>query len=65
VPDWLFAFTICHLTLSVDPLAKAPLVSVEVLFIIVPLEIVDSTNGDKPVVGPPDPVAINELVAAV
>jgi hypothetical protein len=32
---------------------------------IVPSEIVDNTNGDKPVVGPPDPVVINELVADV
>jgi hypothetical protein len=35
------------------------------LFIIAPSEIVSSTNGDKPLVGPLDPVGINELVAGV
>jgi hypothetical protein len=29
------------------------------------LEIVSSTNGDKPSVGPPDPVGIKELVAGL
>jgi hypothetical protein len=36
-----------------------------VLFIITPSEIVSSTKGDPPVVGPPDPVGINELTAGV
>ena len=52
--------------LSVEPLAKAPvLASVEVLFIIVPSDKVSNTKGDKPLVGPPEPVAIVEDQAAV
>ena len=56
---------ISHLTLSLEPEGKEPEISVPVLFIIIPSEIVSSTNGDTPVVGPPDPVGINELVAEV
>ena len=65
MPDEEFEFTICHLRLSTDPLDKDPLTSGPSLFIIVPLENVCNTKGDNPVVGPPDPVGISELVADV
>ena len=61
----MFTVGISHLTLSLEPETRAPEVSAPVLFIISPCEIVSSTNGDKPSVGPPDPVGIKELVAEV
>jgi len=61
----VFTVGISHLTLSTEPEAKAPETSVLVLFMIIPSEIVSSTNGDKPVVGPPDPVGTVVLTAEV
>ena len=65
VPDPVFAFVISNRTLSFEPLTKAPLVSDPELFIIIPCEIVSKVNGDKPVVGPDEPVGIKVDVADV
>ena len=65
VPEDTLELAISHRRLSLEPEVKEPEISGLVLFIIVPSEIVSNTNGEPPVVGPPDPVGINELVAGV
>ncbi len=65
VPDPVFVLVISNRILSFEPLTKDPETSDPELFIIIPWEIVSKVNGDKPVVGPDDPVGIKVLVAEV
>ena len=65
VPDPVFTLVISNRILSLEPLSKIPDVSDPELFIVIPCEIVSKTNGDKPVVGPDEPVGIKLDVAEV
>ena len=65
VPDPVFTLVISNRILSLEPLTKDPETSDPELFIIIPCEIVSKTNGDKPVVGPDEPVGIKLDVAEV
>ena len=65
-PEDVFTLAISHLTLSADPVCKAPFaISATPVFIITPSESVSNIKGDNPEVGPPEPVSINELVASL
>ena len=66
VPELEFVFTICHLTLSLDPLIKAPAVCEPVLFMITPLENVSkvntSFNEPESLIAVPEPVRVEAAV---